>query len=254
LSQAKIVINGAGAAGIASAQLYVHAGAKREHITLLDSAGVIYTGRDANLNKHKLLFARKDSSIKTLAQAMRGADIFVGVSVANILTKEMIQSMNSAPIIFALANPFPEIMPESAKKYGAAITATGRSDFPNQINNVLGFPGIFRGALDARASHITIEMKLAAAQALYELAKEAIPKNIQTYLSRIYKEDGAKKMFIKKEPLSFDYIIPKPFDPRVVPRVARLVARAAMECGIAQKPIKNLSMYENNLLEQLLCS
>ncbi|KKT35999.1 MAG: Malate dehydrogenase (Oxaloacetate-decarboxylating)(NADP+) [Parcubacteria group bacterium GW2011_GWA2_44_12] len=254
LNRAKIVINGAGAAGIASAKLYVHAGAKRENITLLDSAGVIYAGRDQNLNQHKLLFARKNSSLQTLAQAIRGADIFVGVSVANILTREMIQSMNSKPIIFALANPFPEIMPDRAKKYGAMIVATGRSDFPNQINNVLGFPGIFRGTLDVRASRITIEMKLAAAQALNDLTKEAIPKQIQTYLSCIYKDDGTKKMFAKKEPLDFDYIIPKPFDPRVVPRVAKHVAQSAMQCGIAKKPIKNLRAYENTLLEQLWCS
>lgn len=232
LKEAQIVINGAGAAGIACASLYVAAGAQKENITFVDTKGVIYKGRKENMNPYKRAWACKTKA-RTLEQALISSDVFVGVSTANILTKKMIQNMAPHPIIFALANPEPEIMPEKAYKYGAYIVATGRSDFPNQVNNVLGFPGIFKGALDVHAKTINTQMKLAAARALAELAKERIPKEIQTYFAKVYIEDSKQGMFKPTNPLAPNYIIPKPFDPRVVPRVARYVAQAARKTQIA---------------------
>lgn len=226
LSDVKIVINGAGAAAIASAHHYVAGGIKQENITLVDSKGVIFKGREDGMNKYKEELA-VETSARTLSDALVGADIFVGMSVADILTQEMIKSMAKDPIIFALANPNPEIKPDLAKEAGARIIATGRSDYPNQVNNVLGFPGIFRGALDARAKYITREMKLAATYALVELAKSEIPAEIKLELSRIYPKDAERGVFDRG--LSEDLIIPKPFDPRVVPTVAEAVKSKAKQ-------------------------
>lgn len=230
----RIVFNGAGAAGLASAELYVAAGIPREHITFVDSEGVIYSDRAQGMNPYKKRFAQ-NTDARTLADALKNADVFVGVSVPNVLTEAMIQSMNRDPIIFALANPVPEIMPELAIRYGARIAATGRSDMPNQINNVLGFPGIFRGALDSRATRITTGMKLAASHALVELTHQPIPHKVQTYLASVYPTDAAAGMFAPIKPLNERYIIPKPFDPRVVPAVATAVADAARTEGVARR-------------------
>lgn len=234
LEELRIVFTGAGAAGLASAALYVAAGIPRAHITFVDSEGVIYRNRSNGMNPYKERFAQ-DTDARTLADALQGADVFIGVSVPNILTEAMIQSMNRDPIIFALANPVPEIMPELAIQYGARIAATGRSDMPNQINNVLGFPGIFRGALDTRATRITTGMKLAASKALIQLTRQSIPQEVQTYLASVYPADAATGMFTSTNPMNERYIIPKPFDPRVVPAVAAAVADAAAAEGVAQR-------------------
>ena len=188
---------------------------------------------------------------ETLKDAMVGADIFIGLSVAGCVTGEMVSSMAPSPIIFPMANPTPEIYPEDALKAGAAVVGTGRSDFPNQINNVLGFPGIFRGALDVRATDINIEMKLAASSALADIAGEEIPKDIYTMLSGAYPEDAAAGVFEGKCPIKASYVIPKPFDPRVVPRVARNVAEAAMKTGVAQLDIEDLEAYEKYVTERI---
>lgn len=222
----RVVINGAGAAGVASARLYVTAGLAKRNITLLDSKGVITTKRD-DLNEYKKEFAQSTQAT-SLQDAIKGADVFVGVSTANVLTPEMIKSMATHPIIFAMANPGPEILPDVALQAGAAIVATGRSDFPNQVNNVLGFPGIFRGALNAKAKKITTAMKLAAVEALRQLAHEPFPKYVRDALTRAYPQDAATGMFTRPRPLASDYTIPKPFDPRVVPAVAAAVAEAAI--------------------------
>lgn len=234
LEECRIVFHGAGAAGLASAALYAAAGIPREHITFVDSEGVIYSGRAKGMNPYKERFAQ-DTNARTLADVLKNADVFVGVSIPNVLTETMIQSMNRDPIIFALANPVPEIMPELAIRYGARIAATGRSDMPNQINNVLGFPGIFRGVLDTRAKRITTGMKLAASQALIQLTREPIPQEVQAYLASVYPTDAAAGMFAPPNPLNERYIIPKPFDPRVVPAVAAAVASAAAAEGVAQR-------------------
>lgn len=223
-----IVINGAGAAGIACARLYTAGGVRKGNIILVDTNGVIYKGRIKGMNKYKEEYAARTSK-RTLEDAMAGADIFVGVSAPNILTGKMIKSMGKKPIIFALANPNPEIMPDQANRFGAAIVATGRSDFNNQINNVLGFPGIFRGTLDSRAKKINLEMKLAAVAALYDLSKERIPDDIRRVLSKAYPKDAKAGLFKKNVPLCEQFIIPKPFDPRVVSKVAKYVMKAAIE-------------------------
>ncbi len=218
----RVVINGAGAAGIAIAELYAKLGVRKEHILLCDSKGVIYKGREAGMNPYKEAHAVRTDR-RTLAEAMRDADLFCGVSVANIVTREMVRSMAENPIIFALANPDPEITYDEARAARAdVIMATGRSDFPNQVNNVLGFPFIFRGALDCRARVINTEMKLAAARALADLAREDVPDEV----ARAYGGGG---------PIRFgrEYIIPKPFDHRVLLREAPAVARAAAESGVA---------------------
>jgi malate dehydrogenase (oxaloacetate-decarboxylating) len=212
LSEIKVVANGAGAAGIAIIKLLLRMGVK--DIIMCDSKGTIYEGRPHGMNSIKEEVAKmtnRDRVQGTLADAMKEADVFVGVSVAGALTKEMVQSMNPDSIIFAMANPDPEIMPEDAKEAGAKVIGTGRSDFANQVNNVLAFPGIFRGALDVYATHINEEMKVAAVYAIAEL--------------------------IREEELSEDYVIPAPFDPRVAPAVAAAVARAAMETGVARKQV-----------------
>jgi len=225
IDKVKIVINGAGAAGIAVADLYVNLGIRHENIIMCDSRGVIYKGREKGMNPYKEKYAR-ETKLRTLADAMKGADVFMGCSVADVVSKEMVASMNEKPVIFAMANPDPEIKYEDAlSARNDVIMATGRSDYPNQVNNVLGFPFIFRGALDVRATAINMEMKIAASHALAKLAKEDVPDEV----IRAY---GVQK--IKFGP---EYIIPKPFDPRVLLWEAVAVAKAAMETGVAQKPI-----------------
>lgn len=215
----KVVISGAGAAGIACARMYRNLGV--EHIVLLDSRGVVSTER-TDLNKYKEEFAIKTRD-KTLKDAMRGADMFLGLSKPKILTDDMVKNMSAHPVIFALANPVPEIMPEDVKRLRKdAIVGTGRSDYPNQINNILGFPFIFRGALDVRANKITENMKIAAANALAKLAKEPA-------------SDELKQMYAG-EVLEFgvDYVIPKPFDKRVKAAVSTAIATAAVKDGVAK--------------------
>lgn len=239
LKDVVIVISGAGAAGIACANFYVSLGAKLENILMVDSKGVLYNGRgDENKNPYKAKFYR-DTDKKDLEAAMKGADVFCGVSVKDILSPKMVKSMAEKPIIFAMANPDPEITyPEARKARPDAIVATGRSDYPNQVNNVLGFPFIFRGALDVEASKINEEMKTAAAKALADLAKEEVPD----YVKRVYDDMG----------LSYgpDYIIPKPFDPRVLVWASAAVAEAAIESGVARRII-NLDDYKESLLEKI---
>ncbi|MDQ0255041.1 malate dehydrogenase (oxaloacetate-decarboxylating) [Evansella vedderi] len=212
IQEIKVVVNGAGAAGIAIIKLLKSMGCK--DFILCDSKGAIFEGRGYGMNdlKHELaLVTNREKKEGSLADVIAGTDVFVGVSVAGALTKEMIQSMNPDPIIFAMANPVPEIMPDDAKEAGASVIGTGRSDFPNQVNNVLAFPGIFRGALDVYATHINEEMKVAAVKAIAELVAES--------------------------ELNADYVIPGPFDPRVAPAVARSVAQAAMETGVARRKV-----------------
>ena len=249
IEEARFVINGAGAAGIACTEMYVAAGAKRENMIVCDSRGVIHSGLE-NLSPQKRKIAT-DRDVRTLEDAMKGADIFVGLSVADCVSEEMVESMSENPIVFPMANPAPEIMPEAAVKAGAAVVGTGRSDFVNQINNVLGFPGIFRGALDVRASDINEEMKLAASKALAEIAEEKIPEDVLAVLTEAYPEDAAAGMFDGDCPLKRTYVIPKPFDPRVVPRVARYVAKAAMESGVARINIDDLEQYEQEVAARI---
>ena len=230
----KIVINGAGAAGIACGEFYIGLGAKRENVTMCDSRGVIYKGRGAGMNPYKERFAQETDK-RTLADAFEGADVFMGVSVANVVTKEMVKSMASDPILFAMANPDPEITWEDAHDARPdVIMGTGRSDYPNQINNVLGFPFIFRGALDVRATNVNMEMKVAAAKALAAMAHEDVPDSV-------LKAYGVDSIHFGK-----DYLIPKPLDPRVLTHVAPAVARAAIETGVARKQI-DIDAYPDEL-------
>ncbi|MEI7485353.1 MAG: NADP-dependent malic enzyme [Ignavibacteriota bacterium] len=239
ISEVKVVFSGAGAAGIACAKLYETLGVRRENIILCDTKGVVYKGRKDGMNKYKDYFAQ-DTELRTLADAMKGADCFCGVSKKGVLTKEMVKSMADSPIVFAMANPDPEITyPDAKSVRDDIIMATGRSDYPNQVNNVLGFPFIFRGALDVRASTINNEMKIAAAIALAKLAKEDIPDSvIRTY--------GGSKIEFGKE-----YIIPKPFDPRVLLWEAPAVAEAAMFTGVAKNPILDFEEYKDKLEARL---
>jgi malate dehydrogenase (oxaloacetate-decarboxylating)(NADP+) len=225
ISKVKVVFNGAGAAGIACAEFYILLGVKRENVVLCDSTGTIYKGREKGMNPYKERFAG-NTKARTLAEAMVGADVFCGVSVADCVTKEMIRSMAKDPIVFAMANPDPEITYNDATAArDDIIMATGRSDFPNQVNNVLGFPFIFRGALDVRARAINNEMKLAAAHALAKLAREDVPDSVR----RAY---GGVELHFGRE-----YIIPKPFDPRILLWEAPAVAEAAMRTGVARQTI-----------------
>jgi malate dehydrogenase (oxaloacetate-decarboxylating)(NADP+) len=222
----RLVISGAGASAISCAELAIRWGVKRENIMLVDTRGVVYKGRKEGMNKYKEQLAVDDKGHRTLADAVKDADVFYGLSVANVLTPEMVKSMAGDPIIFAMANPDPEIKPELAREARKdVIIATGRSDYANQVNNVLGFPFIFRGALDVRASAINEEMKFAASQALAALAKEDVPDSV----IRAY---GG-------EPIKFgrEYIIPTPLDPRVLLWEAPAVAEMAMKTGVARKPI-----------------
>lgn len=235
MDEVKVVFNGAGAASIASAHFIVSLGVKKENIIMCDSKGVIYKGRTEGMNEFKDEFA-VDTPLRTLEEAFVGADVFMGLSQGDCVTGAMVKTMASSPIIFAMANPDPEITYEDAKAARPeVIMATGRSDYPNQVNNVLGFPFIFRGALDVFAKKINLEMKIAAAKALAELAKEEVPENVR----RAY--GGAEIVF------GPDYIIPKPFDPRVLTRVAPAVAEAAMESGVARKPIADFDEYRRSL-------
>ncbi|MGD8402978.1 MAG: NADP-dependent malic enzyme [Anaerolineales bacterium] len=221
----QLVISGAGASAISCAELAISWGVKRENIMLCDSRGVVYQGRTEGMNKYKERFV-VDTDARTLEDAVRGADVFYGLSIANVLTPEMVKSMADDPIIFAMANPDPEIKPELAHEARKdVIIATGRSDYPNQVNNVLGFPFIFRGALDVRAKAINEEMKLAASQALAALAKEDVPDSVL----RAYGMESLK--------FGRDYIIPTPLDPRVLLWEAPAVAKMAMETGVARKKI-----------------
>jgi len=230
----KVVVIGAGAAGIACATMYKHLGVK--NITMLDSRGVIHSGRD-DLNKYKQLFAF-DTEDRTLEDAMKDADMVLGLSKANLITSEMVKTMSDKnPIIFACANPNPEILPPVAKDARAdIIIGTGRSDYPNQVNNVLGFPQIFRGALDVRATKITENMKLSAAKALASLAKEEVP-------------DHVKKAHGRGDDMKFghEYIIPSPFDRRVLVYVASAVAKSAIEDGVARVKDFDLDVYKVKL-------
>ncbi|RJP53131.1 MAG: NADP-dependent malic enzyme [Anaerolineaceae bacterium] len=236
-SEIRVVISGAGASAISCAELAIRWGVKRENIMMCDSKGVIHSGR-TDLNKYKQRFVR-DTDARTLADALRGADVFYGLSVANVMTPEMVKSMAKDPIIFAMANPDPEINPDLAKSVRKdLIIATGRSDYTNQINNVLGFPFIFRGALDVRARAINEEMKFAASQALAALTKEDVPDSVL----RAYGVDSLK--------FGRDYIIPKPLDSRVLLWEAPAVADMAMKTGVARKPI-DMSEYREQLAMRL---
>ena len=221
ISKAIIVCMGAGAAAIACMQLLVKCGAQREHIYMLDTKGVIHTRRN-DLNEYKKLFANNTDK-RTLEDALTGADVFVGVSGPDVLPAEALSLMADKPVIFACSNPDPEIKPELAHAArNDIIMATGRSDYPNQVNNVLCFPFIFRGALDVRASAINDEMKIAAVEAIRSIAKEPVPE-------QVLKAAGVEKL-----EFGADYIIPKPMDPRLLPRIAKAVAIAAVESGVAQ--------------------
>jgi len=236
ISKIKIVVSGAGAAGIACAKMYKALGAK--HIVMVDSKGVIHKGR-TDLTPEKLEFALETAD-RTLADAMKGADMFLGLSKPGVVTKEMVASMNDEPIIFALANPTPEIFPEDvASVRNDVMMGTGRSDYPNQVNNVLGFPFIFRGALDVRAKKITENMKMAAARALANLAKEPVP-------AEVCEAFGVKELKFGK-----DYIIPKPFDNRVLLAVAPAVAQAAVDDGVARVKDFDVKAYTEKLAKGL---
>jgi malate dehydrogenase (oxaloacetate-decarboxylating)(NADP+) len=237
LDEVRVVFSGAGASAIATAEHYVLLGVRRENILMCDSKGVIHGGRDG-LDAFKSRFART-TPLRTLAEALRGADVFVGPSVAGAVTREMVVSMAERPVVFALANPDPEITPEEvAAVRPDAITATGRSDYANQINNVLGFPFIFRGALDVRARAINDEMKMAATRALAELARQDVPEAVE----RAYGDERFR--------FGPEYLIPKPFDPRIMLWVAPAVARAAMETGVARVEI-DLDRYPEELESRL---
>ena len=234
IGKIRLVVNGAGASAIATAEHYIRLGMKRENITLCDTKGVVYKGRTEGMNPYKERFAQ-DTKLRTLAEAMVGTDMFLGLSVGGVVTQDMVRSMAARPIVIAMANPDPEITYEDAKACrDDVIMCTGRSDYPNMVNNVLGFPSIFRGALDVHATAINDEMKLAATRALAALAKEDVPDSV----CRAY---GVERL--KFGP---DYLIPKPFDPRVLIWEASAVAEAAMRSGVAQEPV-NLEEYREQL-------
>jgi malate dehydrogenase (oxaloacetate-decarboxylating)(NADP+) len=238
IGKVRVVFSGAGAAGIACAKLYLSLGVKAENVMMTDSKGVMYEGREPSWNKYKQEFVRK-TDCKTLADALKEADVFVGVSIKDLVTKDMVKSMAKDPIIFAMANPDPEITyPDAVAARKDVIMATGRSDYPNQVNNVLGFPFIFRGALDVMASAITEEMKIAASMALSKLAKEDVPDVV----ARAYGVSSFK--------FSREYIIPKPFDPRVLIWESAAVAKAAMDCGVARAKI-DIEEYKRQLEHRL---
>ena len=238
IDKIKIVVNGAGAAAISCLKLYIRLGVKRKNIVLCDSKGVVRKDR-LDLNKEKKRFATH-RRLYTLSDAMKNSDVFIGLSVGNTVTKKMLKTMKKAPIVFAMANPDPEIPYDDAKKARSdIIMATGRSDYPNQVNNVLGFPYIFRGALDVRATEINESMKIAAVRAISSLAKENVPEDVN--------------LAYHGKNLSFgpDYIIPKPNDPRLITRVSIAVAKAAMKSGVAKKEITDWNKYEDYLIDKL---
>ncbi|MDG1141875.1 MAG: NADP-dependent malic enzyme [Hellea sp.] len=234
----KVVLSGAGAAGLSVLGLIKRLGVKNENAIVLDSKGVIYQGRQEAMDQWKAPHA-VDTSLRTLEEAMSGADVFLGLSIAGIVTQDMIRSMNDQPIIFAMANPDPEITPEEIKEVRSdAIIATGRSDYPNQVNNVLGFPYIFRGALDVRARNVNEEMKLACAHALADLARQDVP------------EEVAAAYHGQRPKYGPEYIIPAPFDPRLISEIPPYVAQAAMDTGVARKPIENMDAYKKSLAQR----
>ena len=234
IEDAKIVVNGAGAAAISCTRLYCAFGAKHENVVMLDSKGVITADRE-NLNEQKREFATHRTDVHTLAEAVNGADVFVGLSKGNVLTQDMVRSMASNPIIFALANPVPEISYEDAMAARPdVLMSTGRTDYPNQINNVIGFPYIFRGALDTAARAINEEMKMAAVRAIADLARRPVPDIV----NRAYHFTFGP-----------DYFIPKPVDPRLITEVSMAVAKAAMDSGVARKPITDWKAYRQGLRE-----
>ena len=235
ISKVRIVVNGAGAAAISCTKLYMAIGAKKENIVMLDSKGVIRQDR-TDLNEQKRFFATDRTDIKTLAEAVNGADIFVGLSKGNVLSKEMVKTMAKDPVIFALANPVPEISYEDAMEARPdTLMSTGRTDYPNQINNVIGFPYIFRGALDVHATAINEEMKLAAVHAIADLAKQPVPDVVND----VYKVNNLR--------FGRDYFIPKPVDPRLISEVSAAVAKAAIDSGVARKKIENWDEYKDSL-------
>lgn len=239
IGQVTLVCSGAGAAAIACLDLLVALGMKRENITVCDSKGVIYQTREDkdHMDESKKFYAVEDTGARNLADAVKGKDIFLGLSGANLLTPEMLLTMNDKPIVFAMANPNPEIMPPLAKETRPdVVIGTGRSDFPNQVNNVLCFPFIFRGALDCGATTINEEMKLACVYALADLAMEEVT-------------DEVTEAYGYKFEFGADYLIPTPFDSRLLPRVAAATAKAAMESGVATRPIADLDAYQAKLSE-----
>jgi malate dehydrogenase (oxaloacetate-decarboxylating)(NADP+) len=234
----KVVVNGAGAAGIACSNFYVHLGIKKENIRLCDTKGVIYKGRTQGMNEYKEAYA-VDTAERTLADAVKGADMFLGLSVGGALTPDMLKTMNKDPIVFACANPDPEILPEEALAARSdVIISTGRSDFPNQVNNVLGFPFIFRGALDVEASDVNEEMKMAASQALADVARQPVT------------DDVLNAYNLKSLSFGRQYIIPKPFDRRVFFEVSTAVAEAAVSSGVARKAYPGRDAYRKILEER----
>ena len=240
IADVRVVVNGAGAAAIACTRLFCELGVRHENVVMCDSKGVIRKDR-GNLNSTKAEFAT-DRDIHTLAEAMKGADVFLGLSVADVVTADMVKSMAERPIVFALANPSPEIAYDLAIASRPDIVfATGRSDYPNQINNVLGFPYIFRGALDCRASEINESMKVAAAKAIAKLAQEPVPENIKTAY-------GVKDLSFGR-----DYILPKPFDHRLLTVVAPAVIKAAEDSGVARRQIDDMGAYRTKL-EEIMCT
>ncbi|RJF93596.1 NADP-dependent malic enzyme [Sphingomonas cavernae] len=239
LKDVRVVVNGAGAAAIACTELIKSMGVPHDHVIMCDRSGVIYQGREASMDQWKSAHAVKTNA-RSLTEALVGADIFLGLSAAGALKPEMVKDMAPSPIIFAMANPDPEITPPEAKAARPdAIVATGRSDYPNQVNNVLGFPFIFRGALDVRATAINDEMKIAAANAIAELARQQVPEEVAIAYGGLAHSFGP------------DYIIPAPFDPRLMEEVPAAVAKAAMDSGVAQKPILDMTAYRQTLKGRL---
>jgi len=238
IEEVRVVVSGAGSAAIACIKLYVLLGVRKENIVMFDSKGAISKGREG-LSDKQIEFATS-RKIKTLGEALENADVFLGLSIGGVLKPEMLSLMAKDPIVFAMANPDPEIDYDLALKTRKdVIMATGRTDFPNQVNNVLGFPYIFRGALDVRATKINEEMKMAAVKALARLAKEPVPEQVNIAYAETRLNFGR------------DYIIPKPFDPRLIVEIPPAVAKAAMESGVAQNPIKDWEAYKEELLERM---
>jgi malate dehydrogenase (oxaloacetate-decarboxylating)(NADP+) len=234
----RVVVNGAGAAGIACSNFYVHLGIKKENIVLCDTRGVVYKGRTAGMNQYKEAYA-VDTKDRTLADAVKGADMFLGLSVGGALTPEMLKTMNKDPIVFACANPDPEIQPQQALAARSdVIISTGRSDYPNQVNNVLGFPFIFRGALDVDASDVNEEMKMAASQALAAVARQPVTDDVLNVYN------------LKTLSFGRQYIIPKPFDRRVFFEVSIAVAEAAVQSGVARAAYPGRDAYRKSLKER----
>ena len=238
INKIKVVVNGAGASAMACANLFKKSGVPQKNITMVDRTGVIFRGRE-NLNQWKSAHAIETKD-KTLNEAIKDADVFLGLSAKGALTKEMVKKMAKNPIIFACANPDPEITPEEIEEVrDDAIIATGRSDYPNQVNNLIGFPYIFRGALDVRSKTINEEMKIAAAHAIAKLAREDVPDEVVAAM-------GGERPHYGK-----DYIIPSTFDPRLISIIPAAVARAAIETGVARKKIENFEIYQEQLKQRL---